>query len=380
MRVTQSMLASTNLRYINQGYERLGKLQDQLTTGKKITRPSDDPVVAMKGMRYRSEVNEIGQFKRNLDEVYNWMENSDTTLDKVTQAMQRINELAVQGANDTYDSSQRNSIATEIEQVLAHIEALANTKVNNKYIFNGTDTTSKPVDITKFDIPVGDTTFASLSNEDHYIMFHDTNGKDIKLSYNPASVSPILEFTDGANKSITIDYTTPTSPVVTYDDSSDATAPAALDPKQYSINHKDGVSVNNNSVNIEVMKGIHLGVNIKPQSVFSAGLFKDVNNLIKELRTATTGDEIDDYLTKVQSRVDSLLKERSELGARFNRAEMIEERVKEHEVIAINIMSQNEDIDAERVIIDLKNQETVHRAALAAGARIIQPTLMDFLR
>lgn len=59
---------------------------------------------------------------------------------------------------------------------------------------------------------------------------------------------------------------------------------------------------------------------------------------------------------------------------------MIENRVMDQEVIARRIMSNNEDADMERVIIDLMTQENIHRAALASGARILQPSLMDFLR
>ncbi|HHY21438.1 MAG TPA: flagellar hook-associated protein 3, partial [Bacilli bacterium] len=78
--------------------------------------------------------------------------------------------------------------------------------------------------------------------------------------------------------------------------------------------------------------------------------------------------------------LDSIVAERAELGARVNRVELIEERLGEQEVISKRIMSNNEDIDFEQVIIDLKTQEVVHRSALAAGARIMQPTLLDFLR
>jgi flagellar hook-associated protein 3 FlgL len=64
----------------------------------------------------------------------------------------------------------------------------------------------------------------------------------------------------------------------------------------------------------------------------------------------------------------------------MNRVELMEDRINQQEVIAKKVLSDNEDVDMERVITDLKVQESVHRAALAVGARIIQPTLVDFLR
>ena len=69
MRVTQSMLSTNMLRNLSTSYNKMGKLQEQITTGKKVNRPSDDPVVVMKGMGYRMQVDKVAQFQRNLGEV-----------------------------------------------------------------------------------------------------------------------------------------------------------------------------------------------------------------------------------------------------------------------------------------------------------------------
>ena len=134
------------LRNLSSSYERLGKYQDQLSTGKKVTKPSDDPVVAMKSISYRTNMEEVAQFKRNFSEAHNWIENSDSALDKTTLVMQRIRELTVQASNGTYEETQRGSIGEEVKQLKEELISLANTKVGNKYIFNGIDTTTKPVD------------------------------------------------------------------------------------------------------------------------------------------------------------------------------------------------------------------------------------------
>jgi flagellar hook-associated protein 3 FlgL len=299
MRVTQSMLSTNMLRHISQSYERMGKTQEQLATGKKISRPSDDPVVAMKGMTYRTNLTEVEQYKRNLSEAYNWMDNSDAALDKATNVLQRIRELTVQASNDTLEPSQRQMIGKEVSQLKDHLASIANTQVAGKYIFNGNDTTNPPVD----------------------------------LSVNP----PI-------------------------------------------------VSTNSNQVKIEMSKGIEVAVNINPTNVFTytagapaGGIFGDISELEKTLN-GTGSIPIQDFLGKLDANIDNLVKERAELGARYNRVELIDARVGEQEVIANRILSDNEDADIERVITDLKMQESVHRAALSVGSRIIQPTLMDFLR
>ncbi|MGD6842962.1 flagellar hook-associated protein FlgL [Bacillus infantis] len=294
MRVTQSMLSSNMLSNLGRSFERLSTYQDQISSQKKITRPSDDPVVAMKGITYRRNLQEVQQFKRNFSEAYNWTDNSDASLDKAGQAMQRIRELVVQASSDTYDGSQRDSISQEISQLKQHLAEIANTKVGDKYIFNGTNTLNKPVDIDA----------------------------------DPAVVSN-----------------------------------------------------NTNPVQIELSKGVYISVNVNPADVFSADMFKDIQDLIDGLENpASDGNALNSFLGKVDSHLSNITNARSDLGARVNRIELMEERVDQQEIISQKVMSDNEDIDFEKVVTELLAQESAHRAALSVGSRIIQPTLMDFLR
>ena len=105
MRVTDGMIASNVMFNINQSYARLDRLFEQVQTQKKISRPSDDPVVAMKGMFYRTNVVEIEQFKRNFSEAHNWIETTDSAIGEATKVMERVRELTVQASNETYDES-----------------------------------------------------------------------------------------------------------------------------------------------------------------------------------------------------------------------------------------------------------------------------------
>ncbi|WP_453993447.1 flagellar hook-associated protein FlgL [Bacillus nitroreducens] len=292
MRITQSMLTNNMLRNLSNSYERLGKYQDQLNTQKKITKPSDDPVVAIKGMRYRTDLNEIEQFQRNISEAYTWMEASDDAMDKMTQALQRVRELTVQASNGTNGADEKKNIAVEIEQLKEHIATIANTKIGNKYIFNGSNTTDAPIDLATSQI--------------------STSTSDVLL---------------------------------------------------------------------EVSKGVHLNVNVKPSDLLKGSnvndIFTDLDNLIHDLNS--DGD-VAQHLDTIDSHMSNVIAVRADLGARYNRVELIEDRLSSQEVIATKIISENEDAEMEKVIIGLTTAEAVHRAALGVGSRIIQPTLMDFLR
>lgn len=95
MRVTQSMLSGNMLRNLNNSYGKMSKLQDQLASGSKINRPSDDPVIAVKGMGYRRELGKVEQFTRNMNEVNSWLDTSNESLDQVNTALARVKELIV---------------------------------------------------------------------------------------------------------------------------------------------------------------------------------------------------------------------------------------------------------------------------------------------
>ncbi|WP_226037127.1 flagellar hook-associated protein FlgL [Aquibacillus saliphilus] len=295
MRVTQSMLSNNMLRNLSNSYNNLDKYMDQLSTGKKINKPSDDPVVAMKGMNYRSQVGNVEQYQRNINEVHTWMDNSDASLDEATQALQRLRELSVQASNGTYEDGQRKNIAEEVDQLKDHLVEIANTKVNDKYIFNGTSTTEKPVTV-------------------------DGDG------------------------------------IVT------------------------NVSENEQAVNIEVTSGTKLQTNINPTNVFGEQLFNDIEAFSAALKSGTADEELNSFITDIDANIDNVVNERADLGARMNRLELIEDRLETQGISATRMMSNNEDANLEEVIIKLTSQESVHRAALSSGSRVIQPTLLDFLR
>ncbi|MGJ9457626.1 flagellar hook-associated protein FlgL [Oceanobacillus sp. CF4.6] len=294
MRVTQGMLSNNMLRNLMQSNTKMSSYMDQLNTGKKITRPSDDPVVAMKGMGYRTELVKVEQFQRNTNEMHNWMDNSDTALDKATSAMQRIRELAVQGSNGTYDDEELASISEEVKQLKEHLVDIANTNVNDKYIFNGTDTDIAPVNTINAD----------------------------------GGIEP--GFTGG-------------------------------------------------EVKIEVSSGTTLKANVSGADVFGGepSIFGAIDNFIDRL---DSGEDIDSSIGELDIGINNIINSRAELGARMNRLELVENRLSEQEVIATQSMSNNEDIDYAEAITQLITQESLHRAALSAGSKIIQPSLVDFLR
>lgn len=162
-RVTQSMLASNFLNNLSKNYQKLATDQQQLSSGKKINRLSDDPLSAMKGISYRRTVNEVKQFESNFSEADTWTQTTNDALSEANDVLQRVRELTVEASNGTLTDSDKQSITDELGQLRDQLVTVANTKVGDKYIFNGTDTTSKPISVDASTI--GTTTTLNINNQ-----------------------------------------------------------------------------------------------------------------------------------------------------------------------------------------------------------------------
>lgn len=313
MRVTQSMLSSNMLRNLSSSYSKMGKLQNQITSGSKISRPSDDPVIAVKGIGYRTSLNKVEQYQRNMGEVENWLDTSDDTLDHVGIALIRVQELVTQAASDSNTPEDREKMEKEIDQIKLQIRDLANTKVGEKYLFSGTNTLS-PI----FGKNVaGDVTFA---------------GEDL-IAGGATTISN-------------------------------------------SITPKTGYK---NSVEIEVYDGVNLNVNTDTVEMF-AQIDDLLTSIQTDLSTGADSTTIGSRLTTISNAQNTLLENRADIGARQNRVEMMINRLATQEVAVTKQLSDNEDIDYEKVITEMITQESIHQAALSVGSKIIQATLVDFIR
>jgi len=298
MRITQTLLQNNMLNNLFKSQANMNKYLTQINTGKKITRPSDDPIIAMKGISYRTEVTEAEQYTRNATEIWNWFDHSDDILGKATSAVQRMEELATQAANGTNTDDELKAIKKEVEQLKEQMIEIANTNVNGKYIFNGTDTDKKLIEV----------------NEDGSLSFNDGDG-------------------NGRSE----------------------------------------------MVEIEVSKGIFMEVNVSPDGVFDENLFDNIDGFLEALESGNS-DALNESIGELQTSSSNIIQARAELGARMNRLELIEDRLSQQVIIAKDTMAKNEGVDFEEAVTNLLTQEVIHRAALAAGSKIIQPSLLDFLR
>jgi len=148
LRVTQGMMHMQLMRNLNRNMNQMSELQNQTATGRKINKPSDDPVGITYSVRYRSELAANEQYTKNVDMALSWLDYNDTVLGQAGEVLKRVKELAVQGANGTNSQVSLDSIKNEMIQLKNQLVDIANSKFNGKYVFNGENYDQVPYDKT----------------------------------------------------------------------------------------------------------------------------------------------------------------------------------------------------------------------------------------
>jgi flagellar hook-associated protein 3 FlgL len=292
-RITQSMISRNVLADIQSISSRLERTRAKLTSGKDLTRPSDDPLRVGRALQFRTELSANRQYQRAIDEATSWIDASDGALSSIGEMARRARDLAVSGANGATSNDGRAVMAREIDQLIDGVKTAANAQYAGRYVFSGTATT--------------------------------------------------------------------TAPYVTADDNY----------------HGDSSAV---------MRQVGPGAQIQVNSLGSAVVGTGASGLIKALRdlsaslTANNLTAISGSIAAIDAAQDTVISARADLGARANRLETAGLRLAELEETTMKLLSTTEDADMAKTLVDVSTQQAVYQSALQAGAKIVQTSLLDFLR
>ena len=303
MRITNGMLVNNMVNYIGNNLSRMEKYQYQLATGKKIQMPSDDPVVAARSLKLRTDVAQIEQYKKNVEDAQSWLDITETAVGNVGDIFTRVRELTVDASNGTKTQDDLNKIKSELQQLKIQLTHVANTTYAGRYIFSGYQT-NKPL--------------------------MDENG---------------VYTIDVANTEL--------------------------------IKYEVGIG---DDMNINILGGDLFNIpSTNAVNGNSARMIQSIDNLLLNIDSGESA-AISASLGDIDSIVENILRIRSDIGARQNRLDLTSNRLENDYLNFSDLMSKNEDVDEAETIMYLTNEEYVYKASLAGGARIIQPSLVDFLK
>ena len=144
MRVTSTMTARRILADINAANARLTKSQEKLASGKELSRPSDNPSAVGRAIQLRREMEATQQYQTNAGEATGWTDVTDSALSSIADALSRVRELTVQGANDAAGSDNRTAITEELKQLLDTVKSAGNATYDGRFVFSGSATDIRP--------------------------------------------------------------------------------------------------------------------------------------------------------------------------------------------------------------------------------------------
>jgi flagellar hook-associated protein 3 FlgL len=422
MRITNNMLINNMINYIGNNLTRMDKYQSQLATGKKISVPSDDPVVAARALKLRTNVAEIEQYQKNTKDAQSWMDTTEDSLSSIGDILQRTRELTVQASNGTNTTDDAQKISTEVKQLKEQLIQLGNSTYAGRYIFSGYKTNTKLLDDTgkfainvsnneniKYEIGIGDDININVVGGDLFNAGANAVGNSSGVTTGNSPVSSFI-VNAGDSLGINIDGTglftvnlTPSTPLGYTDINALAaglqndinTAPAkplgtspikvtAIGGKLQFTSGTTGMASNivinpaTDPVTAAAL-GLSTSTPVTGTDSTKGKLISDFDQLITEMDNGnTTG--VGSMLSNLDADMDNVLRIRADIGARSNRIDLTSNRLDSSNLNFTKLMSSNEDVDMVDTIMNLQNEENVYKASLSGGARIIQPSLVDFLR
>lgn len=327
MRITNKMLSNNFLRDMNVNLRNLSKLQEQRTSGKEFKRPSDDPFRVAKSMQLHTEQAINEQYKKNITDTINWLDVTDTSLKQASGVLDRIHQLVISAGNAAYGETERGAVKDEINQKVSELSQILNANFDGKYVFGGTRVTSKPLETTEVDgnkvlnySKRGGGTLDPTADKEEYAMI----GEKLKT-----------EISQG----VILDYNVTATEIMKF-------------------KKKDGTDGDL----MVVLKNITDHLDSKPDE--------------KTAKEALLGTDLQD----IKDAMENILKIRSEVGAKQNRMDSATEKNTDQTLNLKEILSETEDIDITEKTMEFAIAQTVYVASLQTSAKVLQPSLMDYLR
>jgi len=395
------MLQNTLLSNLSMNLSRMDKLQNQMSSGRKFGHISDDPSALIYGQAARNKLARLSHYQATVETAQSWLTQAEAGIMELNKVVGAIYEEIVSAGSVKTDGDKQN-LAMVVKQLQDHYLDTLNTSYGDRFVFGGYNTPGdyaqnrdpaiKPFTIVDEPDADGNMRPNLLFNGFNLTQFDGMDSKAFQDLFRGTDISGLNA--EGARAAILT-----TAGINPLDPGADADFET-----QFGFTIDDAVVMNrliNDVLTFDVGAGISMPVTQNGIDVvfFTAAnelgqpIIRNTFDLIHDVyiaingdadatppKTPATTDELTKLIGLVQEAQNHLLTRTAEIGGRQRRLELLEARYAQDNLNYEGMRSDAEDADMAEVIMFLKMSETVYQAALSAGARIIQPTLMDFLR
>ncbi|MBD3246394.1 MAG: flagellar hook-associated protein 3 [Candidatus Omnitrophica bacterium] len=319
MRITTQGLLRNSVMNINRHFERLAENQRQLSSGKRVHVPSDDPIATQRILRWRKVEEGVKQYQRNINTGNIWMRTTESTIVSVREIAQTAYETALVAGNSLVPQETRDGMAQQIETLLKDVLRMANVAVEGNYIFAGHATDTRPFS-ENVNIVTGLITSVDYNG--------DGGARDVQIS----------------------DTTDVTINALGSNDADD-----------------DGVADYSGSA---VFRDANLGVDI----------FDTLINLRDDLTAGNTDNINNLRVPELADVIDNLTVQQSIIGLGQEAVQLTGDILGKEEIDVSTEIDSSEQADLAKVVADLNYDQTIYQASLFASTQLFQGTLFDFLR
>ncbi len=413
-RVSQQSMVSLFTQNAQNREQELQKVQDQLSSGYRVNKASQDPTATINYMDYDSRLHEINTYSELIQNNENKVNLIDGHLGNTTEVLQRLRELTVQMANGTYTKEERTNAALEVDQLMRQVLANANAKFKGQSLFAGTSIADQAfIPQYKMDPQTGfeliDNVKYMGNNQAQLVEIDRGEMVSVNYSGNQMFWSGNMNIIPTKNVS---GYTAPVDATIIVDGVRIAINRGDnLDTIADKIN-KSGVSVNaavlteggQSIFNIETTSphqialqdaeggrvleelglidpGMNPPLNYSPGAkIYQKSIFETLIDFRKALQKDDTFQIGGTALAELDQSLSNVMKYRAHLGAVNERMHSMLERYLNDEIYYTDAKQKAIGTDITKATMEMKLLEFSHNVALSTGARLMPKTLMDFLR
>ncbi len=410
-RISTSQMQTNAVNSMLKQHEKLSRTQQQVATGKKIFKPSENPVAAARVVNLKDTLAAIDQFQSNVDAARARITLSEGVLQNVVESLHRVRELAVQANNDSQNESTRAFIAAEVEQIQDALLNLANTTdSNNEYLYSGGLSRYKPFSRNEaggFEYN-GDESHREIQISRTRRIAVDDPGSEVFLEIkNGNGVFAVFDSKDNKGNGVidpgqaSGDYIPDTYAIVidqSYENYADESRGGEI-PVTYSVVNSKGEILKagvpfQSGKEIE-FNGVHTSIKgeVADGDVFIVrpsqhqDMFTTLENLIQALKSKTPGENdkvafhnaMSRSLSDLNQALDNVLEVRGNIGARLNALDSQEIINDAYRIQIREILSNVEDLDFAEAVSRLNLELTGLEASQKAFTRVQDISLFNFL-
>ena len=306
MRITQSMLSNNYMNGLNKSAVNLDKAFRQMSAEKRIFRLSDDPIGMGTSLVARAQLKKMEQYTNNIHDAKSWLDATESSLSIINETIKDAYVRTVNMANGANSQSDREAVASELEQLRDQVVSQLNSQYGERFIFGGYNVGIKP-----FEYNAGELLYNGINIED---LTEIEIAQEQRLSYE-IGMGEIMEVS--------------------------VTGPDFL---------------------------LHGGTN----------LIATFDKTINELRNPSNPSELNvNVFLEAQ---DEIVREMQQIGGKQNRLDLVLDKYDKDGFNLAGVVSRIEDMSLDEASIEFAKAQSLYQASLAIGAKLMQPSLLDYLR